>query len=111
MTKDYGFPCPVARALDKIGERWTILILRDLFLFGPRRFRQFERSLRGIGPNTLSARLQRLEDAGIVSREFYSEHPPRAEYGLTEKGRDLWPVLAALKAWGERHTAPPTQEP
>jgi DNA-binding HxlR family transcriptional regulator len=108
MPKEYGQDCPVARTLDIIGERWTLLILRDLFLFGPRRFRDFEESLQGIGPNTLSARLQQLEDEGIVGREFYSTHPPRAEYILTAKGRTLGPVLRALKIWGERHGTPPS---
>jgi DNA-binding HxlR family transcriptional regulator len=96
--------CPIARSLDFIGDRWTILILRDLNRFGPRKFQDFERTLSGISPNTLSARLKRLEDAGIVERSFYEQHPPRAEYLLTERGKDLKPVLNALFAWGERHT-------
>lgn len=100
----------MARTLDIIGERWTLLILRDLFLCGRRRFRDFEENLKGIGPNTLSARLQRLEDEGIVERQFYSTHPLRAEYALTAKGRSLGPVLRALKVWGERH-APAPQKP
>jgi len=96
--------CPVARSLQVIGERWAILVLRDLFLHGPRKFQDFERSLAGISPNTLSARLKTLEDHGVVERRFYAEHPPRAEYLLTEKGRELRPVLRALKEWGEKHT-------
>jgi DNA-binding HxlR family transcriptional regulator len=96
--------CPIARTLDVIGERWTILILRDLVVGGPRKFQDFERSLAGISPNTLSARLKRLEDAGIVERRFYAQHPPRAEYVLTEKGSELRPVLRALLEWGKRHT-------
>jgi DNA-binding HxlR family transcriptional regulator len=98
------FYCPIARALDVVGERWTILILRDLVRFGPRKFQEFERSLGGISPNTLSARLKRLEEAGIVERRFYEQHPPRAEYVLTAKGEELRPVLRALLTWGERHT-------
>jgi DNA-binding HxlR family transcriptional regulator len=104
MPDTYGLNCPVARALDIIGERWSVLILRDLFLQGARKFQDFESSLTGIGPNTLSARLKRLEDGGIVERRFYAEHPPRAEYVLTAKGRELGPVMKALRAWGERHT-------
>jgi DNA-binding HxlR family transcriptional regulator len=100
----YDMRCPVARTLDIIGERWTILILRDLLVEGPRRFQDFERSLGGISPNTLSARLKRLEEAGVVERRFYEQHPPRAEYLLTERGNELRPVLKALYAWGERHT-------
>jgi DNA-binding HxlR family transcriptional regulator len=104
LSAPYDMRCPIARALDIIGERWTILILRDLVVDGPRRFQDFERSLTGISPNTLSARLKRLEDAGIVERRFYEQHPPRAEYLLTEKGRELRPVLKALLEWGQRHT-------
>lgn len=96
--------CPVARTLEIIGERWTILILRDLLRAGPRKFQDFERSLSGISPNTLSARLKTLEEDGIVARRFYEEHPPRAEYLLTNKGRALRPVLGALRDWGRRHT-------
>jgi DNA-binding HxlR family transcriptional regulator len=98
------FYCPIARSLDVVGERWTILILRDLVRFGPRKFQDFEQSLSRISPNTLSARLKRLEEAGIVERRFYEQHPPRAEYVLTEKGSELRPVLRALLEWGERHT-------
>jgi DNA-binding HxlR family transcriptional regulator len=100
----YDMRCPIARSLDIIGERWTILILRDLVVSGPRKFQDFERSLGGISPNTLSARLKRLEDSGIVERRFYEQHPPRAEYVLTEKGSELRPVLRALLEWGQRHT-------
>ncbi len=96
--------CPVARTLNIIGERWTILILRDLLRQSPRKFQDFERSLVGISPNTLSARLKTLEENGIVSRRLYEEHPPRAEYVLTEKGRELRPALRALRDWGEKHT-------
>src|SRR5947207_14836103 len=89
MPANYDMHCPVARTIDIIGERWTILILRDLLLEGSRKFQDFERSLAGISPNTLSARLKRLEEAGIVERHFYEQHPPRAEYVLTPKGRAL----------------------
>jgi len=104
MSLTYDSQCPVARTLDIIGERWTILLLRDLLLAGPRKFQDFERSLPGISPNTLSARLKRLEEGGIVERRFYEQHPPRAEYLLTDKGRQLGPVLKALLEWGRRHT-------
>ncbi len=95
--------CPVARTLDVIGERWTLLILRDLFLFGPRRFKDFQDSLKGMAPNTLSARIKGLEDRGLIARRLYSRHPPRAEYTLTGKGKALGPVLQALKDWGIRY--------
>ena len=95
--------CPVARTLDVIGERWTILLLRDLFLRGPRRFQDFQESLAGVAPNTLSARLKDMEAHGLIARRLYSNHPPRLEYQLTEKGKSLAPVLKALRDWGQRH--------
>ena len=107
MPANYDMRCPIARTLDIVGDSWTILILRDLVVAGPRRFQDFERSLAAISPNTLSVRLKRLEEHGIVERRFYEQHPPRAEYVLTEKGRDLRPVLRALLDWGNRHTCRP----
>jgi DNA-binding HxlR family transcriptional regulator len=98
------YPCPIARSLDVIGERWTILILREFILSGPRKFQELESALPRISPNTLSARLKRLEETGIVERRFYAQHPPRAEYVLTERGQELRPVLRALLEWGQRHT-------
>jgi DNA-binding HxlR family transcriptional regulator len=99
----YDLKCPVARALDIIGERWTLLILRDLFREGPRKFADFEQSLAGISATTLSARLKKLEQHDILTRRFYAEHPPRAEYLLTDKGRTLGPILKLLLDWGTRH--------
>jgi len=96
--------CPVARTLDLIGERWTILMLRDLLLLGPRRFQDFQDSLSGVAPNTLSARLKALEDNDLVRRELYSDRPPRMEYVLTDKGKSLSPVVKAMRDWGQRHT-------
>jgi len=104
MPSRYNRNCPVARALEIIGERWTLLILRDLFLQGPRKFQDFERSLHGISATTLSARLKKLEQHDIVARKFYADHPPRAEYLLTAKGRTLGPVLKMLLDWGTKHT-------
>jgi DNA-binding HxlR family transcriptional regulator len=95
--------CPVARTLDVIGERWTLLLLRDLLLEGPRRFQDFQESLPGVAPNTLSARLKDLEKHGLIARRLYSEHPPRLEYRLTDRGKSLGPVLKALRDWGRRH--------
>ena len=103
LKSGYGQDCPVARTLDIVGERWTFLILRDLLRQGPRKYQDLETSLVGIGPNTLSARLKRLEEAGIVERRFYEQHPPRAEYVLTQKGQALGPVLLALKKWGNMY--------
>ena len=103
ISAPYDMRCPIARTLDIIGERWTILILRDLLKQGPRRFQDFQRSLEGVSPNTLSARLKTLEEHAIIVRKFYEEHPPRAEYLLTEKGRMLGPILKALLEWGQKY--------
>jgi DNA-binding HxlR family transcriptional regulator len=102
--KSYGIEdCPVARTLDLIGERWTILLLRDLLRHGPRRFQDFQASLPGVAPNTLSARLKALEDSGLVSRALYNERPPRLEYVLTAKGKSLGPIVKAMRDWGNEH--------
>jgi len=97
--------CPVARALDVVGEKWTLLVLRDLFRHESRRFQDLQAALPGMAPNTLSARLKSLQAHGIITRRFYSEHPPRPEYLLTQKGQTLGPVLAALRDWGATHGA------
>jgi DNA-binding HxlR family transcriptional regulator len=93
----------VARTLDILGDRWTLLIVRDLLL-GKSRFAEFEESLEGIPTNVLSERLKVLEAQGIVERSFYSDHPPRAEYRLTRKGKDLHWIVDALAFWGSRYT-------
>ena len=93
----------MARTLDLIGERWTILLLRDLLLHGPRRFQDFQASLPGVAPNTLSARLKAMEDRGLVSRVLYNERPPRLEYVLTAKGKSLGPIVKAMREWGSKH--------
>lgn len=93
--------CPVARTLDRVGDPWSMLILRDA-AFGSTRFDQFEASL-GIAPNMLSRRLESLVEAGMLERRAYSERPVRYEYLLTDRGRDFQPVLQAFKAFGERH--------
>lgn len=98
----YDMQCPIARTLDIVGERWTIMLLRDLVLKGPRKFQDFQAAFPAISPNTLSARLKTLEESGIVARHFYEDHPPRAEYRLTDKGRMLGPVLKALRDWGTK---------
>ena len=96
--------CSIAAALEVVGERWSLLVVRDAFL-GVRRFDDFQRSL-GIARNVLQSRLERLVEAGILERGLYNERPPRYEYRLTEKGVDLWPVLVALLKWGDRHAYP-----
>ncbi len=95
--------CPVARTASILGTPWTALILRDLVLKGVCRYQQLLDSLKGIAPNTLSERLKMLESSGIVERRFYEQHPPRAEYVLTPKGRELGPVIRAMREWGEQY--------
>ena len=102
MPRRYGQACPVAKSLEVVGERWTLLIIRDL-LRGHGKFQDLQTSLKGIAPNLLSERLKLMEEQGLVTREFYSEHPPRAEYHLTDKGRELGVVVGALAQWGSRH--------
>lgn len=103
--KSFGnMQCPIARSLERVGEWWSILILRDAF-HGLTRFDQFQESL-GIAPNMLARRLKALVEAGLLERRRYSERPPRDEYVLTQAGRDFRPVLWALLAWGNKHFAP-----
>jgi DNA-binding HxlR family transcriptional regulator len=102
LASDYpDQQCSIARSLELIGERWTLLVIRDVFS-GRRRFDQIQDSL-GVARNVLTSRLSRLVDEGILYRRRYQERPERFEYRLTEKGLDLWPVLVTLLAWGDRH--------
>ena len=96
--------CSVAQCLEVVGEWWSLLIVRDAFL-GCTRFDQFQERL-GISRNILHQRLARLVEAGILEKVAYSEHPPRYDYRLTAKGRDLWPVLTTMRQWGDKHAAP-----
>jgi len=100
-------PCPIARSLERVGEWWSILILRDAFK-GLSRFDQFQTSL-GIAPNMLTRRLNTLVDSGLLERRLYSEKPPRYEYVLTPRGQDFRPVLWTLVAWGNKHFPPEGQ--
>ena len=95
--------CSIARPLSFLGERWSILVLREISL-GRRRFDEMQEEL-GIATNVLSQRLSTLVDEGILEKRRYSEHPERFEYGFTEKGRDLIPILLAFLRWGDRYTA------
>ena len=100
-------PCPVARGLERVGEWWSILIIRESF-HGSTRFDQFQKAL-GIAPNMLARRLAGLVDAGMLEKRLYNEHPPRHEYVLTHRGRDFKEVILALHAWGNRHFTPEGQ--
>jgi DNA-binding HxlR family transcriptional regulator len=99
-----GMHCSVAQCLEVVGEWWSMLIIRDAFL-GVTRFDQFQERL-GISRNILNQRLARLVEEGILDKVPYSEHPPRYDYRLTARGRDLWPVLTAMRQWGDKHAAP-----
>src|SRR5262249_26010080 len=97
--KSYGLDCPIARTLDVVGDRWTLLIVRDL-LRGTHKYQDLLESLQGISTNLLAERLARLVDEGLVVRTLYSDKPPRAEYHLTEQGEELASVVNALFEWG-----------
>jgi DNA-binding HxlR family transcriptional regulator len=101
--------CSIAGALEVVGERWSLLIVRDIFL-GLRRFDEIQSDL-GIARNVLQTRLTRLIEHGVLDRCPYQERPPRFEYRLTEKGLDLWPTMVALMKWGDRYSAPAAGPP
>jgi DNA-binding HxlR family transcriptional regulator len=106
--------CPVACTLDVIGDRWTLLVVRDL-VRGKRRFAEFLDSSERIPTNILASRLKHLQDAGIITARRYSDRPPRMEYELTPKGEELRPVMREMVAWGVRHAGgrvpPPVVKP
>src|ERR1700680_3028110 len=105
QRKSFGkMACPIARSLERVGEWWSMLIMRDA-LHGMTHFDQFQKSL-GIAPNILTRRLDALVEAGLLDRRRYCEHPPRSEYVPTQRGRDFRPVLVTLLAWGNKHFAP-----
>jgi DNA-binding HxlR family transcriptional regulator len=101
--------CSLAGALEVVGERWSLLIVRDVLL-GLRRFDEIQSEL-GIARNVLNARLTRLVDQGVLEKRLYQEHPPRHEYRLTDKGLDLWPAIVALMQWGNRYAGPAAGPP
>jgi len=110
LRHDYpGQVCSIAKALEVVGERWSLLIVRDV-MNRRRRFDELQKSL-GIARNTLAARLQRLVEEDILERRAYQRNPARYEYFLTEKGLDLWPALIALLSWGDRHSPTPDGPP
>jgi DNA-binding HxlR family transcriptional regulator len=109
LTSLSEWNCSIARTLDVVGEWWTLLILRDAFR-GVRRFDDFQASL-GMARSVLTARLRKLTESGVLDKRQYSEHPPRYEYQLTEKGRALFPVITALLQWGDDWAAGPAGPP
>jgi DNA-binding HxlR family transcriptional regulator len=109
MPRPYDQTCPIARTLDLIGDRWTLLIVRDMFM-EQSRFNQFLQQSPGLPPKILSDRLKKLEAHGLIQRRLYSQHPLRAEYHLTDRGRTLAPIIEALLAWGIDNCFDPDQE-
>ncbi len=103
-TSVENMPCPIARSLERVGERWSILVLREAF-YGSTRFDEFQKSL-GIAPSILTRRLNRLVEHGLLERRRYCDKPARHAYHLTPRGRDFRPVLLSLLAWGNKHFAP-----
>jgi DNA-binding HxlR family transcriptional regulator len=104
-------PCPIAGALDLVGDRWTLLVMRDLLFYEKHRFADFLGSPEGIATNILAERLERLERCGLIRRRRYRERPPREEYHPTARGRDLVPVLRELIRWGQRHVSGTAKQP
>ncbi len=110
LRRDYESQiCSIAGALEVVGERWSLLIVRDVLL-GLRRFEEMQADL-GIARNVLQTRLTRLVDQRVLEKRLYQERPPRYEYHLTEKGLDLWPTIVALMKWGDEHAAPKAGPP
>jgi DNA-binding HxlR family transcriptional regulator len=110
LRNDYeGQVCSIANTLELVGERWTLLVIREVFN-GNRRFGEMQKSL-GVARNVLTTRLQRLVDEDILERRPYSERPERYEYFLTEKGLDLWPLMISMMQWGDKHMPSPGGRP
>ena len=110
LRNDYDSQvCSIAAALELVGERWSLLIVRDVML-GLRRFDEMQKHL-GIARNVLQTRLERLTEHDVLERRRYQERPARFEYRLTEKGLDLWPTIVSLMMWGDRHATPPAGPP
>ena len=109
LNREYDQACSIARTLEVLGERWTLLVIRDVFN-GRRRFDQIQENL-GVARNVLSNRLARLVEEGILFKRAYQERPTRHEYFLTEKGLDLWPILIALIGFGDKHLTGPEGRP
>ena len=95
--------CPIANILDVLGDKWTLLVVRDVMLLGRHRFGELARSRESIPSNILTERLRRLEEWEILEKRPYQERPPRYEYRLTKKGRELFPVIREMAIWSSRH--------
>lgn len=110
MAQSHRSPCPIACSLDLIGDRWTLLVIRDMMFFKKQRFEEFLESPEGISTNILTNRLKSLEEMGLVEKHPYGNHSRRMNYQLTERGKSLRPVLKAMINWGIKHI-PGTQIP
>jgi DNA-binding HxlR family transcriptional regulator len=110
MRQDPRSTCPISTALDLIGDRWTLLVIRDLMFAGKRHFREFLQSEEAIASNVLATRLNALVENGLITREGDPTHAQKAIYSLTEKGLDLLPVIVAMSAWAQAHD-PKTRRP
>ncbi|MCU0570922.1 MAG: helix-turn-helix transcriptional regulator [Oculatellaceae cyanobacterium Prado106] len=113
MTQTYRSYCPIACSLDLMGDRWTLLIIRDMMFLKKQRFEEFLESPEGISTNILASRLKSLEEMGLVEKQPYSSHSRRMSYHLTDLGKSLRPVLKSMMVWGLRHipeTAVPERE-
>ena len=110
MSQSHRSPCPIACSLDLVGDRWTLLVIRDMMFFKKQRFEEFLESPEGISTNILASRLKSLEEMGLVEKQPYSNHSRRMNYQLTERGKSLRPVLKVMIAWGLKHI-PDTQIP
>jgi DNA-binding HxlR family transcriptional regulator len=110
MSQAHRSPCPIACSLDLIGDRWTLLVIRDMMFFGKQRFEEFLDSPEGISTNILASRLKSLEEMGLVEKQPYGNHPRRMNYQLTERGKSLRPVLRSIVVWGLKHI-PETKTP
>lgn len=110
MRQDHRSSCPISTALELVGDRWTLLVIRDLMFAGKRHFRQFLQSEESISSNILAERLNSLVENGLITRRDDPTHAQKAIYSLTEKGIDLLPVLIAMSAWTQKHD-PKTRRP
>jgi len=100
VPKPQRSDCPIASTLDVVGDKWTLLLIRDIGLFGKHRNKDFQEADEGIPSNILASRLKQLVELGLVQKQLYQEHPPRYEYHLTKPGKELLPVIKSMAKWG-----------
>ena len=103
LLKTQRSDCPIASTLDVVGDKWTLLVIRDIGLFDKHRNKDFQDADEGIPSNILASRLKQLVEQGILEKRLYQEHPPRSEYHLTQAGKEMIPVIKAMAQWGVAH--------